>query len=186
MARRAWLLAVAAVACGPSVSVIYEANIRFEHCYRLDLDPKVVPGHRTTCWKEWSRRYTYGQTRDRLEYARRRIAALDSGDVARPELDLSRADAGAGSSEDQAPTNVHAPPPRTLAKVAVDAGAADAEHVAAPDAAPREPPGAACANGCRSSWNACKDDCNPDAGSRRGSCKACDADYSRCVQRCYR
>lgn len=186
MARPGWLFGLVAVACGPSVSSIYEANIRFEHCYRLDLDPKVAPGHRTTCWKEWSRRYTYGQTRDRLEYARRRISALESGDVGRPELDLSNIDAGPGTADDPGPISVHAPPPRTLAKAEADGGPPDAGVEIHPDAAPRDPPGAACANDCRSSWRACAEVCNPDAGNKRGSCKFCDSDYGRCVQRCYR
>lgn len=186
--RRSLALALAVAACGPSVSAIYEANIRFEHCYRLDLDPNVAPGHRITCWKEWSQRYTYGQTRDRLEYARRRIATLASGDSSRPELDLSVLDGGTGATEAPLPTNVHAPPPPLVstATAGKDAGAPDGPVANKPDASPAEPPGADCAADCRSSWRECREACNPDAGTKRGSCKTCDADYGRCVQRCYR
>ena len=183
-------MAFALVACGPSVSAVYEANIRFEHCYRLDLDARVAPGHRLTCWREWSERYTYGQTRDRLEHSRRRIAALESGDHSRPELDLRVVDAGAGSAEAPAPTNVHAPPPPVAATgaapVALDAGASDAGVANKPDAGRSEPPGAACVADCRSSWRSCHEDCIPDAGAKRGGCRVCDSDYGRCVQRCYK
>lgn len=189
--RSSLALALLAGACGPSVSAIYEANIRFEHCYRLDLDPKVASGHRMTCWKEWSRRYTYGQTRDRLEYAKKRIALLGTGDNSRPELDLSVSDAGVSASEAPVPTNIHAPPPPTIPTAAppgtADAGATDESAGDASAASPRvEPPGAACTAECKSSWRACLDVCSPDAGKKRGSCKSCDADYGRCVQRCYK
>ncbi|MCK6537709.1 MAG: hypothetical protein L6Q84_32450 [Polyangiaceae bacterium] len=190
MARRAWLLLLPLAACGPSVSAVYESNIRFEHCYRLDLDVKVAPGHRGACWKEWSQRYTYGQTRDRLEYARRRIAALDAGDASRPQLDLSVTDGGVGTTEAPAPTNLHAPPPPTLATATGahrDGGAPDASVMAiTPDAGRSDPPGSKCVADCRQSWRDCGRDCDPDAGKKRGSCKACDTDYGRCVQRCYK
>jgi len=61
------------MACGPSVQSIHEGGVRFEHCYRLDLDEEVTPGHREACWKEWLASYTYGQSADRIDYARRRI-----------------------------------------------------------------------------------------------------------------
>jgi hypothetical protein len=184
-------LALLAGACGPSVSAIYEANIRFEHCYRLDLDTGVATGHRIACWKEWSQRYTYGQTRDRLEYAKKRIAQLSAGDSSRPELDLSASDAGASASEAPVPTNIHAPPPPVIPTAAPrgasDAGLADDASGGVESAPARaEPPGAKCVTECRSSWRACLDVCNPDAGKKRGSCKSCDGDYGRCVQRCYK
>ena len=79
--------AMLCAACGPSVQSIYEGNVRFEHCYRLDIDPHIAPTHREACWREWKQTYTYGQTRDRVEYAERRIRALAWGDDRRPVLD---------------------------------------------------------------------------------------------------
>src|SRR3954466_12347873 len=52
--------------CGPSVQSIYEGDVRFEHCYRLDLELDVATTHRQACWTTWLDRYTYGQSRDRL------------------------------------------------------------------------------------------------------------------------
>ena len=71
-------------ACGPSFEVLAEGDLRFVHCDRLDLDPKIAPSHRLHCWREWRRMYTYGQTRDRVEYAQRRIAEVVSGDTNPP------------------------------------------------------------------------------------------------------
>src|SRR5689334_13834545 len=89
LSRRLGLLALlgaAAVssACGPSFEVLAEGDLRFVHCDRLDLDPKIAPSHRLHCWREWRRMYTYGQTRDRVEYAQRRIAEVVSGDTNSP------------------------------------------------------------------------------------------------------
>lgn len=58
--------------------------MRFAHCDRLDLDRHIAPSHRLHCWREWRRVYTYGQTRDRVDYAQRRIAVLVSGDTSQP------------------------------------------------------------------------------------------------------
>ncbi len=88
-----WLTALillgsgAGVACGPSFEAIAEGDLRFAHCDRLDLDSNIAPSHRLHCWREWRRVYTYGQTRDRVQYAQRRIAEVVSGDVD-PAFDL--------------------------------------------------------------------------------------------------
>src|SRR6187402_174202 len=76
------------LSCGPSVQSIHEGNVRFEHCYRLDLETEAASGHRRACWTTWLERYTYGQSRDRLEYANRRVIAFKSGDAATPQLQL--------------------------------------------------------------------------------------------------
>ena len=78
------VLATLLLACGPSFEAIREGDLRFAHCDRLDLDRGITPSHRLHCWREWRRVYSYGQTRDRVEYARRRIAELVSGDTGAP------------------------------------------------------------------------------------------------------
>lgn len=78
------LSAIVGVGCGPSFEAIQEGGLRFAHCDRLDLDRNIAPSHRLHCWREWRRVYTYGQTRDRVDYSRRRIAVLVSGDTAQP------------------------------------------------------------------------------------------------------
>jgi len=75
------LLAAVNVACGASYQRVYEGDVRFEHCYRLDADASVSSQMRLSCWSEWSSGHTAGQTLDRVQYARRREAALRGGDA---------------------------------------------------------------------------------------------------------
>lgn len=104
--------------CGPSVQLIHEGNLRFEHCYRLDLESRISPTHRLTCWSEWIQYYSKDQTRDRVDYAKRRIEALRSGERIAQPLNLEDVDAGSPAvlATDPAPTptSVHKPPPAVL------------------------------------------------------------------------
>lgn len=104
--------------CGPSVQLIHEGNLRFEHCYRLDLEPRISPTHRLTCWSEWTQYYSKDQTRDRVDYAKRRIEALRSGERVAQPLNLEDVDAGSlavlAADPAPSPTSVHAPPPALL------------------------------------------------------------------------
>jgi hypothetical protein len=96
--------------------------MRFEHCYRLDYDEHIVPTHRRTCWAEWVDNYAKGQTRDRIEYAKRRVESLDRGDAGVLALHLEDpADAGkptAVADPAPIPTSPHAPPPAVSPAVA--------------------------------------------------------------------
>ena len=172
--------ALAPLACGPSVQSIYEGDVRFEHCYRLDLDLNIAPSHREMCWKQWLTSYTYGQPRDRIEYARRRTRAFAGGDFTRPTL--------ATGSEDRPqrrefylvvpePTSAHAPPPPTATPVYSDAGP--------PPAPSARAPGASCAADCTSYWQSCGAACGPGGGPSEAACKSCEPDYKRCMKRCF-
>lgn len=173
-----------AEACGPSVQSVYEGNTRFEHCYRLDFDVRITPSHREACWRSWLGSYTYGQTRDRIEYAKRRIRSLENGDPARPRLNLQLDGGGARATESSpAPTSVHAPPPPTAQVAPADAAPADA----GPEADAPGPPGTECLDVCRGEWKGCISACKADAGrGHKAACRACDKDYRRCVQRCFK
>ena len=84
MRRFAALLALVgaalATACGASYHSVYEGDVRFEHCYRLDADATVSTKARLACWADWTKLRTDGQTRDRVEYALARERALLAGD----------------------------------------------------------------------------------------------------------
>ena len=100
--------------CGPSIQPIHEGSVRFEHCYRLDLDPRIAPAHRHVCWKQWLEVYSFGQSRDRVEYSRRRIGDLEAGDPNPPKLNLEleeKREARQFYMATPAPTDVYAPPP---------------------------------------------------------------------------
>jgi hypothetical protein len=195
LARRlalvAGLLAAGALACGPSFQAIYEGDARFEHCYALDDDPSASMQAKADCWQEWTKGYTYGQTRDRVEYATMRYRALSRV----PGLPTDEAMMGAAPGEGKttssvtapAPTNAFEPPPKTLPDA--DAGS-DIAHksgtvkVPAPPPAPPKPPDtprASCVAGCGDSWHDCKGACAAAAAG----CPQCDKTYSRCVKACF-
>jgi hypothetical protein len=183
----ALFVACASAACGPSVQSIYEGNVRFEHCYRLDLEVDTAPTHREACWKEWLGMYTYGQPRDRIEYARRRVRAFSTGDQECPRLDIGDSK-GSGSREFYlvvpAPTSVHAPPPPIATRWYGDAGAPPAAPSAA-TAATANAPGDDCGVTCRGAFQHCSGACDPTAIKPDPACKACDSDYKSCMKRCF-
>jgi hypothetical protein len=176
-------VAGAPIACGPSVQSIYEGDVRFEHCYRLDLDLNIAPTHREACWKQWLTSYTYGQPRDRIEYARRRVRAFAGGDVTRPTL-LTGSENRPQRREfylvSPEPTSAHAPPPPVATPVYTDAGVPAASATSTTRA-----PGASCAADCTSSWQSCGAACGPDGGASEAICKSCEPDYKRCMKRCF-
>jgi hypothetical protein len=99
--------------CGPSLTTVHEGTIRFEHCYRLDLESAASANQRSACWALWLDSYTYGQSRDRIDYARRRLNAIGSGNHEPPTLHV----AGERPTEQRqfylvvpAPTSVHTTP----------------------------------------------------------------------------
>lgn len=170
--------------CGPSAQSIYEGDVRFEHCYRLDLELDVASSHRQACWSTWLDRYTYGQSRDRLEYARRRVRAFAGGDADRPTLRV-----GQNQEQDSrqfylvvpSPTSVHAPPPPIATRVNV----VEPPPSNSAEAKPVEPPapGEDCASACKNAFSSCNMACDPAAKS--AACKSCDPDYKKCMQRCF-
>lgn len=140
------LLAGVVVGCGPGLHMMHESNLRFEHCYRLDMDPKIAPSHREHCWRDWTETYAYGQVLDRIEYARRRIVALESGSGELMTIHSSgpepeRVFAEVGATPDSpiaalAPTSVTAPPPR------IEPAAPPGSGTPVQGAPPRDLPGA--------------------------------------------
>jgi hypothetical protein len=149
-------------ACGPSLKTVHEGTVRFEHCNRLDLDQRVTKNECSQCWKSWLAEYTYGQPRDRIDYARRRSVALANGDEgARPVLkvDDQSSEARQFYLVVPGPTSVRAPPPpvATVWKDA-DAGAlAKTSEVG--------PPAESCADDCRSTWQTCSSGCTNGHGT---------------------
>lgn len=149
-------------ACGPSFEVIQEGDLRFAHCDRLDLDPTIAPSHRLHCWREWRRVYTYGQTRDRVDYAQRRIAEVVSGDTEPPFV---------------LPIEPVFSPPRTSPGApAPREPAAQVERLngVAPD-----PVGS-----CRERCNAEHAACLPGCETKPTGCKPCEPTLESCLAAC--
>jgi hypothetical protein len=161
-------------ACGASIQAIYEGDVRFEHCMALDARPDVKPTLRQACWEEWIKFYTFGQTRDRVDYAGLRVAQLSTASDFDEGSWIPRSLAP-GAAPD--PTGLLAPPPMMIAKVdaGLEAGTPGADSTAKPEAAPPT----SCADECKGSLAGCKQDCkSPGCG------KACVAKHDRCLKRC--
>jgi hypothetical protein len=181
-------IVAAAGACGPSFQTIYENDARFEHCYALDDSATATLDQKSKCWTDWKEHHTFGQTRDRVEYAQSRSVALSSADVPTDEAMMHAAPGEVGEHQQltaPTPTNAFAPPE---AMAAVDAGA----HVSPPPTitafvAPPPPPQQADAGGpVRPRAAVCTDDCMrafQDCKSGRAAA-SCDDGYDRCVVGC--
>jgi len=164
-----WMLAQG---CGPSFEAIQEGDLRFAHCDRLDLDPNIAPSHRLHCWREWRRVYTYGQTRDRVEYAQRRIAEVVSGD---PDPPFELPDGAGRPASDAIPgaaNPLRSPPPAVVPLEGGEAALAD-------DAAPSDL-GPACRSRCEAGRAACAPGCETQP---RG-CKDCEISLRVCLDNC--
>jgi hypothetical protein len=194
--------ALLAPGCGPNVQMIYEGNVRFEHCYRLDLDSSIAPSHRRACWQDWLARHTYGQTGDRLAHARQRLTELNHGAQATlPILDDAGVQQRQASAPVPMPTNIHSAPPPKAPEAQPVAVATTVS--AAPSALP---PDWGCLENCRKQWQTCaaplqcRDAAGaaptgsggastvvPDPGSskdRKDSCGTCNRSFKNCAVRC--
>ncbi len=180
-ARRLLLTAAAGVfvlACGPSFQAVYECDVRFEHCYALDQEVTAPDAAKKTCWRDWLHGYTYGQPRDRVEYAATRFSEL-SLDPTLPKVE-AESPRHVHAMAVPAPTNAFAPPPNLADRGPPPEGSASAAapaRSATPVAA--HAPGEECAESCASYWSACHKTC------KDGACDACDKAYRLCVPACF-
>jgi hypothetical protein len=169
-----------AVACGPSFQIIYEGDVRFEHCYAVDESPTTPLREKADCWRDWMKNYTYGQTRDRIEYAAGRQTALTLAPQSPTDEALMEAAPGGGVRKNvisaPMPSSAYAPPPATM----VDDAKPDAGPAPRPSAAPvQRAPGAECIDTCAKEWSGCRDGCTGKA------CDACDATHKACARACF-
>jgi hypothetical protein len=195
-------LVAAGLACGPSFTVIYEGNARFEHCYALEENPQALVPEKADCWRNWSERYTYGQTRDRIHYATARYVALSQATNVPTDEAMMMAAPGMTPRQSTitapSPTNAFAPPPKVLENYPDAAsralprapGAAnamiptlDAGSTGAAVPAGEPLPSAGCTEGCARTFRDCGATCAPDAGA---TCAACVKSYKTCMRACFK
>lgn len=201
-------LVLLASACGPGFQAVYEGNARFEHCYGLEETPQATMREKSDCWRDWSDHYTYGQTRDRIQYAIARYVALSQAPNVPTDEALMMAAPGVtprvSTITAPAPTNAFAPPPKVLevdGGIGGAVGSAPAASAAGPVAtAPANPgpatsaapasaplPGATCAQTCESAFHACGADAGaPAAGAKAPKSAPCDDRFKKCMRGCYR
>jgi hypothetical protein len=162
----AWIWAApalaGAVACGPSFQAVYECDVHFEHCYALDESGASVDAKKE-CWRDWLHGYTYGQSRDRVEYGGTRYSEL-SLDPTLPSEDMPSGRAKHIVAA-PAPTNAFAPPPN------VSGGG--------PLAVAAHAPAADCSDGCAQRWTSCRSAC------KQSGCDVCDQAYKACMPGCF-
>ncbi len=185
------------VACGPSFQVVYEGDARFEHCYAIDDTPTVPMQEKTECWTEWMKRYTYGQTRNRVDYAAMRAKALQEAHSAPTDEAIMGAAPGGGTArvtgqDEPVTTNAFATPPKTMSDGdggVTEGGTSPQPVVKLVPVAPFAPaneasgpptPGHACTTACRSTWETCRGD-----GGKALANRTCDKTYGRCMQKCF-
>ncbi|MEZ4444115.1 MAG: hypothetical protein R3B72_33895 [Polyangiaceae bacterium] len=149
------LIALPLTGCGNSLQAVYEADIRFEHCMALDLQPEVRPQIRHQCWKEWVSFYTFGQTRDRVLHAQLRIQQL-AGGTRLPSDVRGKALQGPG------PTSALAPPPMY-------------EEPSTAESVVESP----CLRECQAAHDACQLDCSDSLCER-----SCAAGHHGCARSC--
>jgi hypothetical protein len=154
--------AMGGIACGPSFQAVYECDVHFEHCYALDESGASVE-QKKECWRDWLHGYTYGQSRDRVEYGGTRYSEL-SLDPTLPSEDQP-SPARAKHVAAPAPTNAFAPPPMMGGTTV-----ATAAHAPASD----------CSDGCAQRWTSCRSTC------RANACDVCDQAYRTCMPGCFR
>lgn len=167
-------LVLLATGCGPSFQIVYESDVHFEHCYALDQSTAPTAS-KSGCWKAWLRAYTYGQPRDRVDYASARLAAL-SPDESRSDRKVAASSAlpPTPAVDAPVPTNAFAPPPNIASATATtEAGAATASV-----ALPRTP-GVECVDACANVWTTCR------SGCKGPGCVPCDQAYRTCMRACF-
>jgi hypothetical protein len=154
-------------ACGPSFQAVYECDVHFEHCYALDESSASVDAKKE-CWRDWLHGYTYGQSRDRVEYGGTRYSQLSLAPTL-PSEDVSSSQSKRSLAA-AVPTSAFAPPPNVIDG---HAGAL------APVTANARAPGAECGDQCAQHWTSCRSTC------KGAGCDTCDQAYRACMPGCF-
>jgi hypothetical protein len=168
------VLASLGAGCGPSFQATYECDVRFEHCYALD-ETVASADVKRQCWHEWLSSYTFGQSRDRIEFATSRVQSFQNPPGS-PDDDPPPAPTRAVAAP--LPTNAFAPPPPVASAETMAVASSSAPAMARPP--PARAPGAECAERCEQRWTACHETC------RGATCPHCDRTYRACLPVCLR
>lgn len=190
---------LAAAGCGPSFQAVYEGNRRFEHCYALEENPGATMPDKSSCWRDWSEHYTFGQTRDRVQYAISRYVALSRAGAAPTDEAMMMAAPGETPRTSiinaPAPSNAFAPPPKVLEageERRTTSGRPEVASVPFIDAGAPAPPPApaipaqACNDKCGGDFKTCATGCEGDAGPKSKSCVKCESSYKTCMRACFK
>ncbi len=151
--------------------MVHQGNGYFENCYAADYNPKLQESQREACWNAWLAHYTRHQPAHRIDYALRRVEALEAGE---PALGMP----GLNEPEQQvAPT---ATSPATL--VTLQGPRAGAEAATQLDPSAETSVAHGCAGMCEAYQNRCMTRCQESLGA---CAKGCEHEKAICLGGCY-
>jgi hypothetical protein len=156
--------------CIPSHRIVHEGNRYFEYCYAADFDPRVAPAENEGCWQAWLAHYNRFQPAQRIDYAMRRVEALQAGE---PPLRLPGIQ---GSS----PANQVAASPEALQSA--QAGTQPKADISAQAKAAQAPIPNGCLDACNAYEGRCVQECAPNGVQCRHDCTR---ERAICLGGCY-
>jgi hypothetical protein len=164
------LLAFAA-GCIPSHRILHQGNRYFEQCYGADFDRRVTATQNEACWSAWLAHYTRHQPALRVDYAMRRVEALQAGEPALRLPGLQRSETAVGLAPEQ----------QALLATAQQGNQPKAEGTALADAGVVSIP-----NGCLDTCNSYEGRCLSECASDNVDCRhGCTRERAICLGACY-
>lgn len=148
---------------------MHQGDRYFEHCYGADFDRRVTPAQNEACWQAWIAHYTRHQPPHRVDYAMRRVEALQAGEPALRLPGLQQAGVAVDVDPSQQAMLENAqqanqPKPEgsdnNAAKVSVPTGCLDACNAYEGD----------CLDDCESNNVNCRHDCTRERAICLGGC----------------
>jgi hypothetical protein len=149
--------------------MVHDGNVYFEDCYGSDFNPDVTDAQREQCWNAWLAFYTRHQPAHRIDYAMRRVEALQAGE---PPLGLPGITPGTPlePAGDDALVTLEGPRAGAEAATRLD------QH-ASPTGVPH-----GCQATCSAAETQCLDKCPPEVLACRDLCMR---DRAICMNGCY-
>lgn len=154
------------VSCSPSHRMVHQGNVYFEHCYGADFDPTIPTQDKEVCWSAWLAHYTRHQPGHRIDYAMRRMEALQMGEPSPtlPRHDGSPTEGPKGSWPPQTESTVRV----SSAELAPNGDNPDIPH------------------GCETICRAQHDRCSAGCDAKAEWCeKLCEREQGLCMGGCY-
>ncbi len=163
---------VVAPACAPSHRMVHDGNVYFEQCYGAEFNQRVSPELREACWMAWLANYTRHQPAHRIDYAMRRVEAIQTGDQT---LFLP----GVSGGVSRPPIDSHVAVKARAYQAHLGANVATTVQQEGQDAAT---PPHGCEASCENLQAECNTTCPPDAPPCQALCKR---DAAICRRGCY-
>lgn len=150
---------------------MHDSDLYFERCYGADFDRQVAPAKKEACWQAWLGHYTRHQPAHRVDYAMRRVEALQNGEP------LPTLPGLAGASGNQVPVDpnlsnlVGAGAPRLAAVSTTTDGGAPLNEIP---------------NGCLEACNTFESSCVSECPSSSVNCRdGCSRERAICLGGCH-